>query len=136
MSETKTSFQDVFELYDQRGGAQSGECDFGVHWFTTDDGMGNHRRGPFFRVSVVHGTGDIYAVNQWTQTVELLSSLPANVSSCKPLSHGADCAYTLAERIFAGWAEGGSKPLQWARDRLAGMWRNAAAIVEELDDGR
>lgn len=113
-----TVFASVADFYRERGGETSGECDFGVWWYTPRPFETSHH-GPYYRVSVVHDTGDIYALNQWDHRVELLTTLPAIVQVCDRINHHlSDCPYKQAENYLEGWAEGASKPLSWARERL------------------
>jgi hypothetical protein len=108
---TRVRFPDLATFYRVRGGARSGESDFGVLW---TDGS----RLPLYRVSVVHDTGDVIAVAQsGSQAVELLRSL-GNDCVAQGLSHSSGCSYQRAERLLAGWADG-SRSLDWARGRIA-----------------
>ena len=105
------SYPDIQSFYAARGGALSGECDFGVQWR-------DQVAWPHYRVSVVHDTGDIYAIKlAGDGSIELLGTL---VHDCElapgSLSHADDCAYTLAETAFAGWPE--ANELDWLRERI------------------
>lgn len=106
-----TRFANIAAFYEARGGARSGESDFGVQWLET-------KGGPRHRVSVVHDTGDVYAKNLIDETVELLGTIPGN---CSPsgLTHEAHvCAYEKADKLFAGWSDE-QRPLSWIRERLS-----------------
>lgn len=112
-------FASIDPFYGERGGARSGERDFGVWWTLPPKG-----RYPQFRVSVVHDTGDVYAINMTTGAVELLATLehtPVCGSDIWTGGHTALCAYRIAEGILQGWTEqihdAGS--LKWVRERLA-----------------
>lgn len=111
-----STYATMKDLFEERGGEFSGECDFGVWWYHDPARVG---RGPYYRVSVIHDTGDVYAFNQWTHQIELLCTL---LNDCDEpegkLRHGPGCAYSRAEQMFAGWSEGGSKPLAWIRERI------------------
>lgn len=114
MTASPWTFHNVNLFYIARGGHDSGECDFGVWWY--DEG---HPKGPFYRVSVVHDTGDVYARNAWDESVELLGTFEPNcVDPRVAMHHSPTCAYEQAERCFEGWADGGSKPLSWIIERL------------------
>lgn len=114
------SFPTIRAFYDQRGGGTHGECDFGVWWYSIESADGQ-RRGPFYRVSVVHDTGDVYALNQWSKEVQLLTTIAPSRSCSGIGKHLPSCCYETAEEIFAGWADGGSKPIEWARGRARGV---------------
>ena len=102
----------IHDFYAARGGALSGESDFGAWW---TDGP---PRGPRYRVSAVHDTGDIYAVNQWTGEVELLGHVePGECPGGVRHDLYAGCAYTLAEARLKGWADE-ARDLAWVRERL------------------
>lgn len=109
-------FANIDAFYAERGGERSGECDFGV--WNYSDAEGCTRRWPRFRVSVVHDTGDVYALNFASLTVLLLGTLPAG--RCEPhgLRRGEGCVYDVADELFAGWADEGGKPLSWFVARL------------------
>ncbi len=107
-------FATIHDFYDARGGERSDESDFGAWW--TDEGE-LRPRGPRYRVSVVHQTGDVYAVNHWTGVIELLGSV--GPTDCPDgMDHDADCPYALVEASLKGWADEG-RELEWARERLA-----------------
>ncbi len=107
-------FATIHDFYTARGGERSGESDFGAWW---TDGREPRPRGPRYRVSVVHYTGDVYAVNHWTGEVELLGSV--GPTDCPDgMDHDADCPYALVEASLKGWAEE-RRDLDWARERLA-----------------
>ena len=94
-------------LYLERGGAWSGESDFGMDHRMHDRGQQCCR----WRVSVIATTGDTYAVTDCgcgaTPAVALLGSV------------SPDPLYLDAEQRFAGWADSTGRPLRWFRERLA-----------------
>lgn len=113
--EQPITYDSLDAFYAARGGAFSGEADYGSWWLDEAQPL----RGPRYRVSVVHDTGDVYAINFWSQTIELLATLTPH--ECRPngLKHAATCAYTRADQLLDGWAaETASKPLSWVRERL------------------
>lgn len=93
--------------------ARSPEVDYGVMWW--DDSLvishtlplAPSYRWPQHRVSWVEYTGEFYALNLVTMTVEVLGFAPTRLA---------------AEAALADWADGplGYTPLSWARERLAG----------------
>jgi hypothetical protein len=110
-------FGSLEAFYDRRGGARSGELDFGVHW----TGL---LRWPAYRVSVVHETGDVYAHDP-RGPVTVLARLealraPVHDSSGRGICAGFGCPYLEAERILRGWADwcGRDSSLSWIRQRL------------------
>lgn len=121
-------FDGMLEFFDARGGQLSPESDFGVHW-----AFDERTAFPRWRVSVVHDTGDVYAIQQSSAArVELLAEgLP---HGCQPTiigltgsaAHGSmtvehvtnSCAYRAADFLLAGYAEEGTRLLSWARERL------------------
>jgi hypothetical protein len=105
-------------FYAERGGERSGESDFGVMW--TEE----RKRFPAFRVSVVHDTGDVYAINMSVGEVELLATLEHTklCANLRNFAHDAElCAYAHAERALDGWAETIHREgsIEWVRERLA-----------------
>ncbi len=115
---TQTRYPSIDAFYADRGGERSGESDFGC-WWTARGGLS---RGPFFRVSVVHETGDLYAINLTTGEVELLGSWGAdpNCTGRLGLRHTEACAYSVADRVLDGWAyrEKSGMSLAWVRERI------------------
>jgi hypothetical protein len=113
-------YPSIEDFYAVRGGERSGESDFGVMW--TED----RKRFPVFRVSVVHDTGDVYAINMSVGEVELLGTLEhtklcANLAN---LAHDAElCAYAHAERALNEWADTIHREgsLEWVRERLGAV---------------
>jgi hypothetical protein len=111
-------FDSLDAFYARRGGRHSGEADYGVFWHR------GYTTYPNFRVSVVHDTGDVYALNLTTNAVEVLGTLD-HVNLCANLRNGAHdaelCAYPIAERLFEGWTDHihESNSLAWIRARLA-----------------
>jgi hypothetical protein len=111
-------FDTIEAFYEARGGARSGESDFGVWWSRP------HTTYPRFRVSVVHDTGDIYAYNETTRAVELLGTLSHSCDVSDSVTrHPATCAYTIADEVLEGWANaiGSRESLRWVTDRLAAV---------------
>lgn len=105
-------FATIKDFYDARGGERSGESDFGA-WWTDGSAI---PRGPRYRVSAVHETGDVYAVNHWTAEVELLGSVgPTDCPNY--LDHDPVCPYALVETRLKGWSDE-AHDLEWARERL------------------
>jgi hypothetical protein len=97
------TYPSIEDFYSARGGASSGERDFGVMWLESGGGA----FWPRHRVSVVRDTGDVYAISlERGGAVELI----ANV--------GPVDAYARAEQLL--WAELSKNELGWARERLAG----------------
>lgn len=120
-----TRFASIDEFYTTRGGKYSGESDFGVHWYEAHDAtpvprglLGTSGIQARFRVSVVHDTGDIYAIKFWDNTVELLGTIPTHCDAPDFRSHPAECAYEITDKLFEGWAQDGAKPLSWIRERI------------------
>lgn len=120
---TTTTEIDFDQFMAEPARALSPECDFGVWWRATEnpgDGV--------FRVSVVHDTGEIYALGftgEFRNKAVVLATL--DTSGCVDLDRAGcyreenpDCVYEEAERILDGWAEVCGKPgsLLWVRDRL------------------
>ena len=101
----------IHDFYAARGGALSGESDFGAWW---TDGP---PRGPRYRVSAVHDTGDIYAVNHWSGEGEFLGHVDPGDCGGPAHGHEDDCTYTLVEARLDGWADEVHE-LDWARERL------------------
>lgn len=129
-------YRRIEDFYQERGGAQSGECDFGAWWYDVTPAQAR------YRVSVVHDTGDVYAKNHYDGSVELLGTLE---HVCQPVAddetfkrsltwHDTSCAYTRAEEALMGWSDGGQKPLSWARERLQSR-AAAPAVGVGLDGG-
>ena len=104
-------FRDVEAFYDARGGRRSGESDFGSWW--TDSVRGY----PYFRVSAVHDTGDVYAVNLASGEVELLANFGSGGCG-ERAGHGEACVYSAVDDLLRGWADC-HQQLQWARHRLS-----------------
>lgn len=103
-------------FYADRGGATSGESDFGVGW------IGDHAF-PRWRVSVVHDTGDVYAIEAGTGRVELLATLEHDCDrqgdGLRRPHNGPACAYAIGDQLLEGWAETPQKTLSWARAKLS-----------------
>jgi hypothetical protein len=85
----------------------SGEADYGVWW--KDDAI----RGHNYRVSYIRSTGEIYAVNQSTQEVEILGVVPADKDP-------GILYYDTLDGILEGWAKicGKRGSLNWVRIKL------------------
>lgn len=113
-----SAFENIAAFYMGRTGEHSGEMDFGVWW--TD----GEARWPSYRVSVVHATGDVYAINttRASGVVLLLGTVAHNGNDRCPIDGPCtdDCAYRAAEAALVGWTdhihELGS--LRWVRARL------------------
>ena len=116
MTTTQTTiFPTIAAFYAARGGERSGESDFGVWWT-------GERRFPRYRVSIVHDTGDIYAVDLHGGSVELLATLPHDCHIPEQvLKHKETCCYEISDRLLAGWVDRIHEPnsLQWIRDVMA-----------------
>ncbi len=104
----------VEEFYAARGGARSGEADYGVD-HTNEDGVDDSCR---WRVSVVESTGDVYAQAPCKRHQVLL------LGSVAP----GPC-YQDAERRFAGWAERAGRDLAWFRERTPPPHRGTLSDV-------
>ena len=111
-------------FYDERGGEQSGEADFGVHHWTNP----NHSSATGFdrwRVSVVADTGDVYATDRLGGEVMLLGTLVSTKADSPQAGNSHRAAYpaiySVANRVFEGWAEGGraGRNLGWFAERIA-----------------
>jgi hypothetical protein len=111
-------FDSIAAFYTARGGARSGESDFGVMWHR------GHTTFPNFRVTVIHDTGDIYTTNMTTGAVEVLGTV-GHTKLCANIANGAHdaelCAYPITERLLEGWTDHihDVDSLGWIRDRLA-----------------
>lgn len=121
MTVTQTTFPIIAAFYAARGGERSGESDFGVWW--TGEKRGMPSTWPRYRVSVVHDTGDLYAVDLHGGAVELLASGLGMAGCHGILKHDATCCYQIADRLLAGWVDHihEANSLQWIRDALAGI---------------
>ena len=115
-------------FHDERGGERSGEVsDFGVHNWANPlayRATANDR----WRVSVVDDTGDVYAFKEPGEPVMLLGTLLVTDADRECASNrkhriSHSTIYCAAERLFEGWASGGSlgQPLHWFAERLAGQ---------------
>ena len=109
-------------FYAERGGHRSRERDFGVWWTIEIDSRGAAVTWPRYRISVVHDTGDVYAMRLSATsdddgTVELLGNVGGGCSG----RHDSLCPYKRADGMLSGWAEMIYKPgsFSWARIRLA-----------------
>lgn len=109
------TYESLDAFYRERRGARSGESDFGVMWTAV--------RGifPHWRVSVVHETGDIYAMQMtYGSAVELLGTLQANGEQTHPRTNCPQpCAYLEADRVLRGWEDHITDGLVWIKGRLA-----------------
>ena len=100
------------EFYNARGGVGSDELDFGVWW-----------KGvvpfPRYRLSVVHNTGDLYAIDQSRYEVELLATFGPPKAACNARNH-SNCGWERAETILKGWAAvcGTADSLGWVRQQI------------------
>jgi len=89
--------------------AFSGEADYGVWWL---DGT---KTFPRYRVSYIHATGEVYAVNHNTADVQVLGVV-------KPDDEDGEYNgfYVTLDKILDGWPEKCGQPngLQWVKERL------------------
>lgn len=112
------AFPNIAAFYQARGGERSGERDFGVWW---TDGTS---RWPNYRVSVVHSTGDVYAIREDRAggAVLLLGQVGRSGSEIHPISEPCveHCAYMAAEAALIGWTDHINElgSLLWVRGRL------------------
>lgn len=110
----KRIFTNKDEFYAERGGARSGESDFGVHWRSG----ASHFES--YLIAVVHDTGDVYAEKSREGTVILLTTLPFGCAM-KGLFHKDKdrCPYEIGEQRFAGWAQicGQPNSFEWFKAR-------------------
>lgn len=109
-------FPSIESFYALRGGARSGESDCGVWWT-------GPRPFPRYRVSVVHDTGDVYAIDEIISgVVELLATLEHDCTKHDGVTrHPPTCAYTIAdERLGDLRTMHASNSLAWAREHLRG----------------
>lgn len=109
------SYPNIEAFYAERGGARSGELDFGAWWVGERRGLPS--RWPHYRVSLVHDTGDVYAISFDDRQVLLLANLEG-VPCDGGLNHEWGCVYHRAEGLLAGWAEK-QRDLSWIREQLA-----------------
>lgn len=110
-----TVYSSIRAFYAARGGADSPEQDFGCWW--TGAGAGRFVR---YRVSVVHDTGDVYALDLVGGTVLLLGTFETQCERSQFLRHhGSRCAYERADAALEGWADTEPLALSWVRDRLS-----------------
>lgn len=109
------TYPSIEAFYADRGGELRPELDFGVWWT-------GERHFPRYRVSVVHYTGDLYVLDLYSKTVELLATLPHSCEMpARVLDHCESCCYELAKRLLTGWTDHIHEPnsLQWVREALA-----------------
>jgi hypothetical protein len=110
-------YHNTAAFYAERGGERSPECDFGVWW--SYEG----RPFPRYRVSVVHSTGDIYAVELGhSPKVILLAELGGTDCSDLRNHESSSCVYREVERILSGWSDPdvSHHSLAWVISRLGG----------------
>lgn len=97
----------------------SPEWDFGVMWSEHES---NTHSWPFWRVSWIVNTGELYAQRSIGNRVHLLGVVPP-VGDYPHGSHEMWTAFKNAqdiEKVMDGWAEGEPhKPLSWIEERLA-----------------
>ena len=104
MQKTYVSIDDFYAKNEER--RRSGEADYGVYWT-------EHHKWPYWRVSYIHNTGEVYAVQLATGgRVELLGVVPPDDDQVY---------YRTLDRILEGWADAIHEPgsLEWVRARLA-----------------
>lgn len=104
--------------------SRSPEWDFGVHWIE-----GDRIVGPRFRVSWVVLTGEVVAVNLWTDQVIVMATIPAVGEYPWGDVHawGAFKDAQTIERVMEGWADEPQRKLAWVRERLAAHRQEVAA---------
>ena len=104
------NYESLDAFYDDvPGRRRSGEADYGVGW--TKGG----RRWPYWRVSYVHATGEVYAV-EVTLTggpVEVLGVVPPDEDDGWRRTY-----YRTLDRLLDGWADEPHRSIDWVRDRL------------------
>lgn len=81
---------------------QSGECDYGVWWT-----IAGHP--PFYRVSYVRATGEVYCLNLSSREVKVVGIVKPN----KGRNYHRRCDFVLL-----GWAEG-PQTIGWLTERLS-----------------
>ena len=147
MDRTFRQYASIREFYSERGGATSGETDFGV-WHRDDCGLFgpvlgegiesktvrlggdefvfiNAATNSRIRVSVVDETGDVYAFQygKGEERVVLLGNLgisnPPGGERNGLIDRGP--VYDLADELFDGWAtleQGPGQKISWFIERL------------------
>ena len=114
------AFGTLDEFYEQRGGKDSMEVDFGInHWDDLAPELGPWNRHCLARVSYVTETGDFYAIQGWgdSRRVLLLGSVPRRVQQ--------DVIDKFFDRREIALPEG--KPLSWFASNIR--------LVNDLDNG-
>lgn len=103
MPKTYPNIDDFYAENEER--RRSGEADYGVWWTKPGPSW------PKWRVSYIHKTGEVYAVQLTGGTVELLGVVPADDD---PIY------YRTLDRILQGWADVIQKQgsLDWVKARL------------------
>ena len=98
------------EFYDEAPARRySGEADYGGYWR-------NGPTRPRWRVSYVHETGEVYAVQLGGGScgpVEVLGIVPPDPPERERLY------YATLERLLSGWADEGGRDIAWVRTRIA-----------------
>lgn len=114
--------EEAFFAADERR-RKSGESDLGVWWKGDDHVPGAY--GPWWRVSIVRDTGEIYAMNQWTDEHRVLGKVPVG-----------DTDRTWddpAHEILTGWAQAcGNETIDWVRRRVTAIDGEARVDVREI----
>lgn len=95
----------------------SGEADFGIWWL-------DETLWPYWRVSYVHATGEVYAAQHGGPgpgIVEVLGVVPPDEEHIGPRYDQFKRYYRTLARILEGWADhlGQRGSLAWVRERLA-----------------
>ena len=99
------SYQSLEAFYDANlARRQSGEADYGEQWT-------NGANWPHWRVSYIHGSGEVYAV-------ELQGQGRVMVLGVVPPDQGEGLYYRTLDLILQGWANEGGRPISWVRERL------------------
>ncbi|MDP2946149.1 MAG: hypothetical protein Q8N61_01690 [bacterium] len=96
----------------------SGEADYGVWW------LADERSRSHWRVSYVHATGEVYAVELGgAGPVEVLGIVPPDEEHVGPHHRPWERYYRTLDKILEGWAEHCGQPggLKWVKERLEGV---------------
>jgi len=128
-------FSSMEAFYAERGGARSGESDFGCWWYD-----GEQAWSGCWRVSAVADTGDVYAVKDRVGGRDP-DEAPAGVVLLLGNLGGPDPVYERAYAVLAGWEEivGKAESLSWALARVklaAGQLATVPEIGSERPAGR
>ncbi len=108
-----TSYLNIEAFYDEDPRRRrSGEADYGVWWT-------NGKPWPYWRVSYVQTTGEVYAEEGQGGRVVTLGVVPPDQD---------DIYYRTLNKVLDGWSEELVRPLSWVRERL----QAAATRVDSL----